>query len=234
VTITPQNLPAAATQFAGFVDISEGLAFDNGTGGGFGRTGTAAFLVAPGFAEAYQVSIRSFPNLTPGATQIVGKRVAPAANVDIDFATALPVIDGASVVKTTPRRPQIDWTTLNNVSLASSDGGSIFISWFDNRDESNGWTFIVPPNVKTVKAPAMPASADAWLPNAIDDGGAGASNFSQPDIVFAESDLLPGYAAFRREIGRVIPTGETNQRDSRAVLPANGSLRTTSYQLQPQ
>jgi hypothetical protein len=74
----------------------------------------------------------------------------------------------------------------------------------------------------------MPAAADAWLPHAANDAGA-ASSFGLPEVTFVESDLLPSYTEFRRDIGRLIPLTSTSGRDSRAVLPANGSLRATSF-----
>lgn len=231
VTVTPKNLDLTLENaFALLSDVSGGLAFPNELGGTIGRLGVAPFDVAPGFADAYQAAVRYNPTATLGSTILVARRVAPAANVDIDFAGAPPSINGSELDVTDVKRPKIDWTTVGNASLATTDGGSIAIEWSDARIDNHGWTFIVPPNATTVKAPSMPASAAAWVPRAAGDAGP-ASRLSNPDITFIESDLLPGYAELRREVGRIVPLTRLTDRESEAVLPANGTLKATSFML---
>jgi hypothetical protein len=76
----------------------------------------------------------------------------------------------------------------------------------------------------------MPAEADPWLPLLPVDGGNQGASFADPSILFVEADIIPSYAAFRREAGRIIPTDDGYLRDSRAVLPSNGQIRATAYQ----
>src|SRR5204862_136128 len=104
----------------------------------------------------------------------------------------------------------------------------IGLHWTDTGTEDKGWTFIVPPFAKTVTAPAMPTAADAWLPRA-SGGITGASLFDAPEVTFIETDLLPGYKELRRDVGRIIPLTYSNGRDARAVLPANGTLKATTF-----
>ena len=230
VTVTPMNLPAQASSFAGFVDISGTLPFDNTTGGAISAVnGKASFQVAPGFADAYQGAIRVLPDATPGARLTIAKRVAPATNIDIDFAAALPALNTGALVLSTIKRPEVFWSTAGNASLMATDGGTIALHWTDTGEEDNGWTFIVAPGTKNVKAPAMPQAADAWLPRAAVDGGAAASSFNAPEVTFIEADVLPGYAEFRAQVGRIIPQATSTGRDARAVLPKNGTLRATTY-----
>lgn len=227
VTITPKNAPAG-TSSALLSDIESGLGFPNTYGTDLDRTGKFNYDVAPGFADAYQAGVRVDPNAVLGSTLLVTKRVAPAANVEIDFAGALPSLDGVTLGVTDPKRPQIDWTVLGNASLATSDGGSVAVEWADFRGDNRGWTLIVPPAAKSVKAPAMPATAAAWIPRGASDAGA-PSNFSAPNVAFIEADVLPTYAAFRRDVGRLMPLSELNDRETRAVLPVNGTLKATSF-----
>jgi hypothetical protein len=228
ITITPVNLPMSTPSvFASLAEISDGLAFRNATGGGLGRLNNATFDVAPGFADAYQAGLRMGAAASSSATLLVAKRGAPAANTDIDVATALPALATAALDGTDPARPQVSWTTVGGASLASTDGGSIAIRWFDTRSDDRSWTFVVAPGATSVKAPAMPAAADAWLPHPAQDGGA-ASSFAAPEVTFVESDLLAGYKALRRDVGRLVPLEFVVGRDAHAVLPAAGTLRATS------
>jgi len=163
---------------------------------------------------------------------LIGKRVAPVANIDIDLAGVLPTIDSALLDATDVKRPKIDWTTVANASLATTDGGAVTVQWADLRTENKGWRLVVPPTAKSVKAPASPASAAAWLPSAGVDGGP-PSSLRDPEVTFVESDLLPGYAELRREAGRIILLGSDDGVATAAVLPANGTLKATSFENQP-
>jgi hypothetical protein len=229
VTVTTKNLPAQGNDLTALFEIADALGFDNQTGSINRLTGVTTFQVATGFADAFQTAVRVSPNATPGAVLTIAKRGPPAPNTDLDFAAALPALDSASLVATTPARPQVDWTTLGAAPLTSTDGGSVFLSWSDQaRDGSSTWTLIVPPGAKTVKAPAMPAAANTWLPHGANDAGPEV-RFNDPTVLFADADILADYAAFRRQVGLVIPLAETFTPDARAILPANGTLKVTFF-----
>jgi hypothetical protein len=232
VTVTAKNLPAQGNDFAGLFEIADTLGFENQTGGINQVNGMTTFQVATGFADAFQAAVRWTPNATPGAVLTVAKRGAPAANTDIDLAGALPTLESAGVVTTTLAQPQAAWTTVGALPLTSTDGGSIFLSWFDSRENAGSWTLIVPPGATSVKAPAMPTSAEPWLPHGANDAGP-AVQFGEPTVVFADADIIPNYAAFRRQVGLVIPLLDSFSPDARAVLPSNGTLKLTSFQAPP-
>lgn len=234
--VTPKNKGAVGSGSLelGFYQIADTLPFPSEFGAFPDRiTGAIAYKVAPGFADAYQAAFRirqlSAPGAPTGATLTVGKRYAPAAAVDIDLATVLPALNAVFLDEADKKRPKVSWTTAAGASLAATDGGSVAIEWQDNRTQNRGWTFVVAPGSSSVAAPAMPALAAEWVPALASDAGA-ASNLSRPEVTFVESDLLASYAAFRRDIGRIIPLRYGRQRDATAVLPANGTIRTTSFQ----
>jgi hypothetical protein len=229
--ITVSNIPLNTTPFATFAEIEGTLAYPNDFGGGLDRFNKANYDVAPGFADAYQGSIRFSPPLTPNASLLIGKRTAPAA-MAIDLAGVLPTLDSSALDVTDVKRPKIDWTTLANASLATTDGGAVTLRFGGGgRTENKGWFFVVAPNAKTVKAPAMPPAAADWIPSPGVDGGA-PSSFADPEITFVETDLLPGYGELRRDIGRIIPVTADQGVAAAAVLPANGTLKATSFRNQ--
>ncbi len=209
-------------------EIADGLATLNETGAGTRIDPTTTYLVAPGFADAYQAGTRMYPTNAAGATVTIAKRGAPAATNDLDFALAPPVIDGVTLDVTVITQPSATWTTQGGASLATMDGGGIILSWYDQLENSGSWTFVVPPGAKTVKAPALPKSAAAWLPHGDNDAGEG-TTFESPVVIFAESDIIPDYAAFRKGVGLVIPLANGYQSEERAILPANGTLKMTSF-----
>ena len=232
VKVTPKNLPSQSSASAVLYEIADGLGILNETGSVTRIDPATTYLVAPGFADAYQAGGRMSPNSALGSVVTIARRSAPAATNDIDFTGAPPAIDSATLDTTTIARPSAAWTTLGGASLATMDGGAIVVSWYDQRESSGTWTFVVPPGSKSVKAPAMPNTAEPWLPHGANDAGA-AVTFQDPMVIFAEADILPGYADFRKGIGLVIPLTDGYQPDARAILPANGTIKLTSYRNLP-
>jgi hypothetical protein len=233
-TITPANVPVGAA-FASLQEVSDNLALSNTTGGNISAaSGKASFLVAPGFATAYQASVLAAPDGADGSTLVVAKRVAaPALDTVIDFATPLPLVNTAALVMSDAKRPQVFWSTVDNKPLTVTDGGIISVQWTNTGTDDAHWTFIVPPSVKSVAAPKIPATFDAWLPQAPVDGGGG-SSFTPTLVTFVEADTLASYAELRGEIGRIVALGTSADIQTRAVLPANGTLRLTSFQNVPR
>ena len=231
-TVTAKNLPADSNVNALLFEIADNLAIENPTGSStalVADAATATFKVAPGFADAYQFAVRVRPFATFGASQTVAKRGAVATSTDVDLAALLPTLESADITTTTSLRPQVDWTTVGGATLNATDGGSVFISWYNSVSETNGaWTIIVAPGTKTVKAPALPASLSAWAPRSADEAGQGAS-FNSPTVLFVEGDIVPDYDAFRSAAALVLPSAEVNDRDLRAFLPATGTFKLTSF-----
>ncbi len=230
--VTPKNLPSETSANAVLYEIADGLGILNETGSRSRIDPATTYLVAPGFADAYQAGARIYPNNAVGAVISIARRGAPAATNDIDFAGAPAVIDSATLDTSTIAQPSVAWTTQGGASLATMDGGAIVLSWYDQRESSGTWTFVVPPGSKSVKAPTLPKAAEAWAPHGANDAG-GAVTFQDPTVIFAEADILPGYADFRKGAGLVLPLTNQYQPEARAILPANGTIKLTSYRNLP-
>ncbi len=183
------------------------------------------FATAGGFADAIQgnMMIR-----TSSGSRAVVKRQPVSTSITLDWGQALPTINDVTRDATDARRPTFTWTAA--ASLANTDGGILRTRFYGTQDANYFWTFVVPPNATSVKAPALPAQAEDWLP--IADAGAEAYG-ELPDVLFVESDLLPGYAQFRAQQGVLlgIDTRSTRLGGNISVptLPQNGSLRATLY-----
>lgn len=227
VTVSGTNVPESATAQRLFMQIADGLGFQDDSA----ALGTGTFTTAPGFAEAHQGGILVALASPLGASLVIVKRGAPAASIAVDFATALPAIASAEVVTTTLARPLVNWTTAANAPLTAADGGAVMISWFDRSETVGTWTLIVPPGAKTAKAPAMPAAAGDWLPQGADKPG-GSSVFYPPTVLFAEADTLPSYASFRRGAGLLLRLQDPYAPERKATLPANGTLKLSTFAAQ--
>lgn len=207
-------------------EIADGNGYPNPSGQTTTDSGTD-FLTPTGFSDALQADVRYHPNTAQFSTQSISKRAAASATVTVDFASPLPLVTGATEDNSNAQHPKVTITTAS--SLASADGGVIMASWRGPGAEfSDQWLFVVPPSTTSVTAPSMPADATAWLPNA----DAAATIYNEPKILFAESDLIPSYKEFRAGVALLLPyssgfVGSTPE--TRVVLPAAGTLRTTTY-----
>ena len=164
-----------------------------------------------------------------GAIHSVGARVAPVASTTLAYASTLPAIDTVTPNTTNIGRPQADWTTLGNVSLATAKGGVVTFAWSDSADNAGTWALVVPPGSKGVVAPAMPTTLSVYLPHAA-VGETSASNFEPPSVVFADSDLITDYAAFRAAVGVAFPLDDSSNSAPRVLLPATGKYELTGHQ----
>ena len=220
VDVAEANPPQGALVSTMLLEVASGLSFPNHEQ----VVGNPnQFKVAQGFADAVQgVAIAELDSQNGLARLLAARRVAPAANLALDFAAALPAITDSTADVSSPRRPQIGWTSA--APLTASDGGAVRLRWFGQGEDSYAWSFIVPPTATSVKAPAMPAEAADWLPS----DEAGATPFDDPQIAFAESDLLAGYRAFRATQGLVVPLVSPTA-DPSVALPQNGSLKISNF-----
>jgi len=213
LTVTVTNAPAGSID-ALVGEFSEGATYLSRTRSFVGGETTLAF--APGFAEALEPAVLAV-NATGGGTRALIKRIPPGPAVAFDFATALPAILTGTNDWSNVARPVIAWTSAS--PLSGSDGGHVTLGWTDQGHEG-GWTFIVPPSATSVKAPALPAEAAAWLPTS------GAFPETAGQLIFADVDSVPSYDVFRKGAGRaLIGPGLF----SGALLPQNGTLRTTTF-----
>lgn len=213
----------------GLTEIAEEVGFTMGPF--LSLDGARTFRVPNGFADARQVVAFFNPFDNFGSQQTMVRRDAPQATNVLDFAQRLPKVTGAQVpTPADPRRFEITWT--NESSLAAADGGVVRVRFFGGIDANFSWSFVVPPGAATtgsVKAPAMPAEGEGWIPQKAD---AGPTFFSGTEVMFVEASSLPSYAAFRRVAGSIFPSEVFGRRELSAVLPQNGTLRATSFEEQ--
>ncbi|MDB4935252.1 MAG: hypothetical protein JWP87_2224 [Labilithrix sp.] len=192
-----------------------------------------SFVVAGGYADAYQGELQ-FVNFIPsGFQQVVSfsKRIPAGVTTQaLDLAGGLlPSLLGATATNATPARPVVTWTASG--ALSGADSGVVTLP-FSNTIDAGGaesletveWTFIVPPGTLTVTAPQLPSQLAAFAPSA-------ASTLNQPSVAFFESDLVPSYDFVRGHAaafgltkvpigifaGALIP-----------ALPASGTVRVTA------
>lgn len=220
------NAPAGSPTFKLSL-IASGAVFPVFFGGLEGSTMT--FRVPPGFADALNVVV-TIPGSVSGAARLVGKRVAPTASIALDFAEALAEVSEGKIANAAaaPRRPTITWKG----ATTTTKGGVARLAYFPPLSLSpTRWTIVVPPGTTSVQAPAMPAGTlDGALP--ADDAGANAWE-DDPEIVFADSDLLADYATFRKVQGTFVGVASQALEYHDVVLPQNGSLRITRYRFEP-
>lgn len=189
----------------------------------------ATFQVPAGFADALNVVV-SIPGSAIGVQRSVGKRVAPAASVALDFTQALPELTEAAIANAagSPRRPTVTWKG----TTAAAKGGLARFSYFPPLSETpTRWTIVVAPGTTSVQAPALPAGT---LEGALPADDAGANTWQDdPEVVFADSDLLPDYATFRKLQGAIIGAASQALEFDDVVLPQNGSVKITRYRYEP-
>lgn len=188
------------------------------------------FHFASAFADGLQPA--AFVQEGRSVVSLVERVATSATSASFDFATALPKITEANVDATDALHPNLTWTAA--APLTASNGGFVTVSFYDGRDASMTWSFVVPPSATSVKAPSLPAEADDWAPRAA-DGGSDASSFSDPEVLFVESGVIADYKFFRREAGRLLPNDYAGdyRRAARAILPTVGKLRATAFAIQP-
>ena len=229
IGLTTQGVPDGAFANTSLVELANELPFENQTGVAATAPSTTTFEVATAFADAYQFGMQVRSPTLQGAIHSVGARVAPVASTTLAYASTLPAIDTVTPNTTNIGRPQADWTTLGNVSLATAKGGVVTFAWSDSADNAGTWALVVPPGSKGVVAPAMPTTLSVYLPHAA-AGETSASNFEPPSVVFADSDLITDYAAFRAAVGVAFPLDDSSNSAPRVLLPATGKYELTGHQ----
>lgn len=180
----------------------------------------------PTFADAYNGAVVfSGANGNFNARRIIGRRVASATNaLTFDAAQLPPEVTATEIDATDKKRPTAKWSG----TMTGMKGGVVRLFYLDSM--SNGattaWSIVVPATGNEVKAPALPASLESILPSA----EAGQSVWDNtPTAAFADSNVLPDYAAFRKIGGVLFPTVDEDASFEDAVLPAAGDYKITGY-----
>lgn len=210
VAVAMTNGPTDANTGLELTEIVGDVGYQSGSGLGDSLT----FRTATGFADAMQATAYAHSS---GTTRSLSRRVAapvPANTISFDFGSALPLVTDGTTDVTDARRPSMTWTT--EAPTASADGGLVRFMQYLGGDMQLVWTFVVPAGATSVKAPALPAEADAWLPSPD-------ASVNNPflNVIFVESDVIPDYATFRRQQGTLF---RSSAFDSIPVMPANGTI----------
>lgn len=224
--ITASNLPAAQAllkrnQLHAIVG-TQGFELGNATGT-IDTAGGVTYKAATGFADAYQVVVAVESHQSSNSETAIIRREAAAAAADatlanVDFNTALPLITTATVAAPTLARPDVTITPA--AALTGADAGVVRLGWYDFETNKGGsWTFVVPANVTTFKAPALPANASAFTP-------AIAPNIES--AAYFDASLVPSYAAAK--LLPLVPDADIELADASRPLPAAGTVRVTRYQ----
>jgi len=215
--LTLLNIPNGWEDGHEFFQIADGFGYRSTNNGSFS---SPQYTYAAGFADAIQAHVFR----EEGASfRIVGKRVAPVAAMSLDFNDLLPQLTAATLDANDARRPSVTWTSASPLATAV-DGGAVQLVFTGPQDANYSWTFMVAPGATSVKAPVLPAAAEAWLPVA--DGGAAVYR-AQPEVIFFETDLVPSYAVFRQQPGVNVDQYIRNR--GGAALPQNGTIRVTRF-----
>lgn len=220
VTVSATNISAGVPGSASLLEIVNGQEFRSRFRQEFNGNSTT-FLTATGFADALQANVFFYPSV--GSTQSISKRVAPTDTISVDASQVLPAITAATIGGTDARRPVLSWTS---TSTTGTDGGIVHVGFRGAAHNTYQWTFVVPPGSTTVTAPAMPGEAESFLPA---NGDAGPTAFHDPEVVFIEADVLPGYTAFRRQQGALVGLRTPFGGFSLPATSLDGIYRATAY-----
>lgn len=111
-------------------------------------------------SEAYQF-ILSIQDQGPGARRQMMKRFAPAAQITMSAAKALPRLTVPTPDVTDEKRPSASWTA--DGSLASTGGGKVSFDW-STQDAHRSWRIIVAPSATNVRVPILPPQFAEYEP----------------------------------------------------------------------
>ncbi|MBX3224924.1 MAG: hypothetical protein KF795_30690 [Labilithrix sp.] len=220
VTLSVSNVPPDTEGNAELLEISDGHGYPSGS---VGLSQPATLQTATGFADALQATASISSGQQGWAKRVIAKRGAPAASITLDAALFLPPISGAEISANDAARPVVSWTS---TSTAAADGGLVRVRYYTADETSSSWTFVVAPGSTSVKAPAMPAEAESFLPDPTNDSP---SRFSRPTVVFIEADTIPSYALFRRTQSAIADYAFPFASYALPPLPTNGTYRATAF-----
>lgn len=106
---------------------------------------------------------------------------------------------------------------------ATSDGGVLRALYLGPEDANYRWTVVVAPGQSTVKLPALPESAAAFVPVE------SPFNFEEREIAFIEAAPLPSYALFRSQVGALLDLDFSLRGGALPAMPAEGVYRASFY-----
>ena len=187
-TLSASNLPPTIlTRSQDLRAIANGVGFSMSYASGVIEAGGVAFKTPTGFAEAYQSSFGfGEPNASSTSTRLFIRRESVPVSgtlTSFDCASALPRITDAPLTMPMVGRPEV--TVTSAATLAAADGGIATFRWSDALAETSGtWTLVFPPSTTTVRVPALPADAAAFVP---------AEGVAIDEVAFLEATQIPGY-----------------------------------------
>jgi len=135
----------------------------------------------------YHVIVRytDFPHTAYG---YVGTHDFTRPAYDVDLSNLLPAINTATLNTAVSSRPVVEWTTDGNGVF---DGTVASVSW-SRPSGYRMWRMVVPPDLRSVTAPALPSSLEDWVPPSD-------VRFDIYAVDMAESPALSGYEDFKRQ-----------------------------------
>jgi hypothetical protein len=219
-TLNATNVPATNTSVTPYLyAVANSAAFQMSHWSGTAEGGGRIFQTPTGFAEAYQ-SVLSFEEFNPNSTStrsFIRREPVPASNVltNVDYAAALPRITDAVLTKPTAARPEVALTSA--APLTGADGGIATLRW-SNAQVNGSWTIVFPPGTTTIKVPALPADATAFVP---------AAGVLVDELTFIEATQLPSYAELK--LLPVQPGFGVALLTPTRPLPLAGTVRVSSW-----
>lgn len=209
--IVEANVPTGLYEsaFATYGEVADGVVTGWSTmvpddGGG----ATSTFRGHPGFGTSAQNEVMISPSgavIGAGGSLFAAvSAIATAgpvgadASASFDLSTSLPLITNVTVgagadASGTPSRPYVSWSSDAGL-VARISGVALQLTWTtyydDNTDAWGTWTFVVPPTVTSITAPALPPRVAGWGPGPT-------SQFYTPSLVAVEAAFMPNYASFR-------------------------------------
>ncbi len=175
-----------------------------------------------GFADTRQVNVLVRGPTADGTSRSLIVRGAPKTSNPLDLAQLLPKLTSGTVSAANPARFELAWTS--SATPSSVDGFVARVRYADPKvDEHYAWTFVLPPTASGVRAPKMPASAAAWLPDAK------RSLFNTPHVWMMDFDSMSTYEAFRTTGARVLPLDVQDTSEREILLPTSDRLRVSTY-----
>ena len=177
------------------------------------------FYAPLGFADAYEsvVSVETNANNTHGERRLYRRETATADATAVlgttDFNDSLPIVQATAVSTTNGvERPEVTITTATSTGAHSA---YTKFAWFGGQS-SGTWSFIFPGDQKTLKAPALPADATAFVPH---------DTVQMQLTAYIDGTVVPDYATAKKL--PVAPDADLDLLDSAFALPSNGTLKVT-------
>ena len=183
---------------------------------------TGSLDMAAGFADARQVNVLATGPANDGTYRSIVVRGLPRTANTVDLAELPPRITSGTVSTTDLARFELAWSSAS--PWPTADGTMVRVRYADPKvDEHYAWTFVTPPSVQRVRAPKMPSTAAAWLPNTR------RSLFNTPHVWTMDFESMSSYRQFVVSGAPLMPLDDQSTGERDIWLGANDKLRVSSY-----